>query len=132
MSPLPSELIYVVDDYEDVRFSMKLLLEREGYAVRDFPDAESFLAVTDGRDASCLLIDLNLSGHSGLDFLQRLRALGVQVPAIMLSGNSLPFEFQLAAANVFHVLDKPTPAQDLLSWVSEACASARCISKVSI
>lgn len=125
MSPLPSDLVYVVDDDEDVRYSMKILLERAGFAVRDFPHAKAFQADTDGKEAGCLLFDLNLPGMSGLELLQRLRDRGVQVPAIILSGNSLSINSDLTAANVFHVLPKPTPAKDLLSWVAKACARAK-------
>lgn len=126
MSPLPPDLVYVIDDDEDVRYSMKILLERAGFAVMDFPHAEAFQAVTDGKEAGCLLFDLNLPGISGLELLQRLRESGVQVPAIILSGNTSYIDFDLAAANVFHVLHKPTPAKDLLGWVAKACARARC------
>ena len=125
MSPASLDLVYVVDDDEDVRYSVKILLERAGFAVRDFPDAPSCLAATsEGETFLCLLVDMHMPGLSGVDLLRRLRAQGVRVPAIVMSGN-YHLESELAGTDVFHVLTKPAPSEELLDWVGKACARAR-------
>ena len=125
MSPASPDLVYVVDDDEDVRYSVKILLERAGFAVRDFPDAQSCLAAaSDSEQFGCLLVDMHMPGLSGVDLLRRLKALGVQVPAIVMSGN-YHLESELAGLDVFQVLSKPAPTEDVLGWVGKACAQAR-------
>ena len=68
--------IYVVEDDEAVRASTRTLLEARGFLVRDFADAESFLAVTDGSDADCIVLDHNLTGMSGLDLIRFVEVAG--------------------------------------------------------
>jgi two-component system, LuxR family, response regulator FixJ len=111
--------ILVVEDDEAVRASTRTLLEAQGFLVRDFADAESFLAATDGRDADCIVLDHNLAGMSGLDLIAVLRAQGVVTPAIIVSGNGKPLLTRAAKEGVHAVLRKPLAADGLLNWLEQ-------------
>jgi FixJ family two-component response regulator len=111
--------IFIVEDDEAVRASTRALLEARGFLVRDFADAESFLAATDGRDADCIVLDHNLTGMSGLDLIGILRSRGVETPAVMVSGNSKPLLARAAREGVHAVLRKPLAADGLLNWLDQ-------------
>jgi FixJ family two-component response regulator len=114
--------VYVVEDDDAVRASVRLLLETVGYVVRDYASAEALLADDGTTDAACFLLDFQLGGMSGLDLLERMRAQGVRTPAIIVTANANLSDERYKRANVLAVLRKPAPAADLLDWVEKACA----------
>ena len=122
LSAETAHLICVVEDDDAVRASARLLLEGEGYAVRDYASAEAILADDAARDAACLLLDFQLGGITGLELLENLRVRGVSTPAIILTANASPPNARLQRANVLAVLRKPAPAPEMLDWIQKACS----------
>ena len=59
-------IVFVVDDDESVRASLKLLIESSGYDVITFKSAEDFLGSGIGESPRCLILDIHLPGMSGL------------------------------------------------------------------
>jgi FixJ family two-component response regulator len=119
-----SGTVCIVEDNDDVRDSLHLLLEAEGYAVAQYASAEAFLAAADAGRYDCLLFDHNLGGMTGLQLLEQLHMRGVRTPAILLTGvSNLP---SIRLATVLVVLKKPQPAAILLEWVGKACGGAAC------
>ena len=114
--------VCVVEDDDAVRASSRLLLESEGYTVRDYASAAAFLADTAAMDAACLLLDFQLGGMTGLDLLERLRARGVRIPAIIMTANASLSDERYQRANVLAILRKPAPAAVLLDWIARACS----------
>ena len=78
-------LISVIDDDASVRKTTKLLVESSGYQAAAFDSAESFL--TSGRvdDTSCLIIDIQMPGMSGLQLQSHLAAAGSRIPIIFIT-----------------------------------------------
>lgn len=107
-------MIYIVDDDEAVRDSLRLLLIAMGFAVEDFCCGATFFERDAPEIGKCLILDVNLPGASGLDILARLRAEGSALPVVMVSGPgdaaARRRAFELGAAAF---LDKPV-AFDLL------------------
>lgn len=116
-------LVLIVEDDEAVRASTRLLLEAQGYLVRDFANAEIFLQATDGRDADCVLLDHNLPGLSGLDLVAILRSRGIQTPAVIVSGSGKAILARAAKEGVHVVLRKPLAADALLTWLEQILAT---------
>jgi FixJ family two-component response regulator len=112
-----TRLIFIVEDDDDVRASTRFFLEAEGYAVREFANAEQFLAVTDRRQADCIVTDVNLSGRSGLDLIALLRARGVATPAIIVTATGRQTIKRAAEIGVAAVLPKPLAADALAEWL---------------
>ncbi len=72
MSLIPKKgTVYVVDDDEAVRDSLQWLLEGKDYRVRCFDSAESFLSRYDAREVACLIVDVRMSGMTGLELQNR-------------------------------------------------------------
>src|SRR5262245_39748771 len=85
-----SPLIYVVDDDASVREALENLIRSVGLRVDVFVSAQEFLArarpnSVDGP--SCLVLDVQLPGLSGLDLQEELARVGIQIPIIFLTGH---------------------------------------------
>ena len=67
--PVPGQdlLVYIVDDDEAVRDSLRWLLEGNGCGVRTFASAESFLQAYDPAPFACLVLDVRMHGMSGIE-----------------------------------------------------------------
>jgi FixJ family two-component response regulator len=78
--------VYVVDDDDAVRDSMKILLESFLLSVRDFGSAAAFLDGFEPSGNDCLLLDLRLPAMGGFEILSILEERGVCLPVIVLTG----------------------------------------------
>src|SRR5262249_55055267 len=74
-----------VDDDESVRSAMSSLLRSLGYEACVFASAEAFLSSPRLQDTSCLIVDVQMPGMSGLDLQAELRARGASIPIIFLT-----------------------------------------------
>jgi FixJ family two-component response regulator len=79
--------IGVVDDDEYLRRAVRRLLHAAGYSVRTFGSAEEFLAMEPMPAFDCLVLDIRLPQLSGFDLYERLRAAGVSIPAVFVTGH---------------------------------------------
>lgn len=112
--------VYIVDDDEAVRDSIRLLLESSGFAAQDFASADLFLKSETGN-MGCLLLDLHMPGISGLELLRLLRSRGMRRPVIVVSGRRDPVQdAEVWAAGATALLSKPFDDQQLLDLVAEA------------
>jgi two-component system, LuxR family, response regulator FixJ len=114
-------MIFIVDDDAGVRDSLRLLLESEGFAAREFASARQFLenARTDHR--GCLLVDVQMPGMSGIELLEHLRRSGDTLPAIVISGHVDQVTRQRAhAAGAIAVIEKPYQSEELLDFIRRA------------
>ena len=116
----PKRPVYIVDDDEAVRDSIRLLLESSGFAACDFASAELFLR-SNIAEMGCLLLDLHMPGISGLELLRQLRSRGIRRPVIVVSGRRDPVQdAEVWAAGASALLSKPFDDQQLLDLVAEA------------
>ena len=125
MSDAQKHLVFVVEDDEEVRISTRALLEAWGYAVREFASGEEVIAASDTGTAGCIVLDHNLSGMTGLELIRRLRADGVQTPAIMVSGNGKQLVAAATQAGIAAVLRKPLSAEALEQWLEQIFSGPR-------
>ena len=118
------KLVYVVDDDEAVRDSMRVLLESCGMEVRDYASAPDFLAQHDGAANACLLLDIHMPGMSGLELLEVLREKNSQLPVIAITGRSdAALRDRARLSGAFAVLDKPVSEDVLLQSMKDALAA---------
>ena len=112
--------VYIVDDDEAVRDSIRMLLESSGFPAREFPSADLFLQA-DTADMGCLLLDLHMPGISGLELLRLLRSRGMRRPVIVVSGRRDPLQdAEVWAAGASALLSKPFDDQQMLELVADA------------
>jgi two-component system nitrogen regulation response regulator NtrX len=113
--------IWIVDDESNIGLSLRLILEREGFAVSTFTSASDFRRAP-GRDLAALfLLDVRLPDASGIDVLRELRVAGIAAPAIMISGHaSIADAVEAVHAGAFDFLEKPLHRDRVLLAVRNA------------
>jgi two-component system response regulator FixJ len=124
MSNPASPIIYVIDDDEVVRDSIKVLLEISGYTVQDFDSGDKFLSERRDLSRCCLIVDIHMPGMTGLDLMGDLRSRGVTAPAILITGRR-DAHINARTATMEHVvlMDKPVPHERLFSAISDMLAN---------
>ena len=111
-------LVFVIDDDEAVRESLKSLLRSVGLKVETFGSAAGFLAIKPPNVPSCLVLDVRLPGLSGLDFQGELAKANIHVPIIFITGHGdIPMSVKAMKAGAVEFLPKPFRDQDLLDAV---------------
>ncbi len=114
-------MIFIVDDDDAVRDSLRLLLEAHGMTVEDFESTAGFTAAYRPHQRSCLILDLHLPGTSGLDYLASLGKEGPKLPVIMVTGRSDGASRERALQlGAVAFLEKPVDNCELLSTISRA------------
>src|SRR4029434_7559181 len=92
-----------------------------GYRVLTFGSAREFLDRRDTASLSCLVLDIRISGQSGLDLHESLVATGQEVPVVFITGNGdIPMAVRAMKAGAVDFLAKPFDVQELLDAVREA------------
>jgi len=114
-------VIAVVDDDGSVRNGLANLLRSAGYVVLGFDSAESFLAFEGYADFSCVVLDVRLTGRSGIDLRRQLKDDGIDMPTVFISAEG-DHAMQLRAfdAGAHAFLHKPIDAELLLKNVRQA------------
>ena len=115
--------VYVVDDSEDVRQAIRLLMSSVGLEVIEFDSADAFIAEQQDISAleGCILLDVRMPGMSGLALLDKLQAMNYSPPVIMISGHGdIPMAVKAVQAGALHFIEKPFNEQDLLDTVHRA------------
>jgi DNA-binding NtrC family response regulator len=115
--------IYVVDDDISVRNGLDNMLRSAGFRVQAFSSSQEFLANVRQDVPSCLLLDVQLPGLSGLDLQQELAKGGVQIPIIFITGHGdIPMSVRAMKAGALEFLTKPVNDEDLLDAIQQAIA----------
>ena len=113
--------IAVVDDDPSLRRSVCNLLRSRSFLTEAFPSAEEFLSSTRREIVGCLVLDLRMSGMSGLDLLRHLRSAEVQIPVVILTAQGDEGTRQRCLeAGAAAFLVKPFRAEMLLAEIRSA------------
>ena len=116
-----SPTVFVVDDDNDLRHSLTLLLRAMKFAARSFATPQKFLDFYQPEFPGCLVLDVRLPGMSGLEFQQRLKELGVSLPAVLMTGHGdIPMSVKAMKAGAVDFLAKPFRDQEMLDAVGAA------------
>jgi RNA polymerase sigma factor (sigma-70 family) len=120
------QTVFVIDDEEAVRDSMRMMLERAGYDVRAFASAEEFLEAYDPSATGCVVCDVRLGGQSGLDLQRELNRRRCALPVILITGHG---DVEMAVAAVkrgaVDFIEKPFDDGRLYTSVAQALAAGR-------
>ena len=113
--------LVIVENDDNVRRSLTLVLRARGYSVNVFRNAAELLSSRTPPQADCLQIDYRMPQMYGVELLKRLRARGNTTPALMLTGYYSPTLRQRAVdAGYFEVLEKPTDSRTLIDHIARA------------
>src|SRR5262245_51219486 len=117
---IDSPTVLVVDDDASIRDSLSNLLRSAGLHVQTFASAQELLTRR-RADASCLVLDVDLPGLSGLELQQELLKGDVRLPIIFISGHGdIPMTVRAMKAGAIEFLTKPCRDEDVLHAIEEA------------
>jgi FixJ family two-component response regulator len=114
-------LVLVVDDDSGIREGLERLLRAHAYVPILFSSAKAFRNHTDFETAACVILDINLGDGSGIELRQNLKADGVSVPVIYMTGNHDPRIRNAALdSGCIAFLTKPISVKELLEALKNA------------
>jgi two-component system, LuxR family, response regulator FixJ len=119
------ETIYVIDDDDAVRDSLRVLLECEGYKVVDFASCADFLRNARPDGPSCLVLDVHIPGMSGLELLEQLRHDNTMIAVVIISGRLNPVMRRAVDRAGVKLLEKPFATGDLVASIEAALRGGR-------
>ena len=127
---MAKELIFVVDDDAPLRSLMKVLLEDQGYAVRDFEDGNSLLETLD-ESPSLVLLDVMMPGLDGIETLKRIKASAPDLPVIMLTSvDKIETAVEVIKLGADDYLLKPVDETRLFTCLNKAFEQRNLLRKV--
>ena len=119
----PQPTVFIVDDDEAVRSSLRLLLKSVGLPATGMPSARQFLETYDPQQPGCLILDVRMPGMSGIELQQQLNLRGAVIPVIFITGHGdIPMAVEAMRQGAFDFLQKPFRDQDLIDRVQRALA----------
>lgn len=116
-----SPVVFVVDDDEGVRESVRWLLESVNLAVEAYDDAQAFMSGFRDNQPGVVLLDIRMPGASGLEVQEWLREQGVETPVVILTGHAdVPAAVRAMKGGALDFIEKPYNAQSLIETVQRA------------
>ena len=111
--------VAVVDDDQSVREAIRSLLRSVGMVVDLFASAEEFLKEVSLKDTKCLILDVRMTGMSGLELQERLVSAHHEIPIIFITAHASDTEARTRAmrAGAVNFLHKPFNDETLLKDV---------------
>ncbi len=112
--------VFLVDDDEDLRNVVAFHLKNAGIHVQQYAAANEFLTGFEPDQPGCLLLDIYMSGMSGLELQKKLNQQHIQIPIIiMTSQGDVPTAVQAMKAGAIDYIEKPLDKDILLERVHE-------------
>lgn len=113
--------VFVVDDDPGARESVVALVSLKGLKAEGYASAEDFLAQFDPHRTGCLVVDVKMSGMSGLDLLRRLNERKSHLPVVVITGYAdVPMAVKAMQEGAFTFLEKPCQEQELWNAIHGA------------
>lgn len=113
--------VAIVDDEASVRELLALLLSTAQIGSQTFASAEDYLASVPLEESTCLILDNQLPGLSGIGLLKRIAAADGDTAVILISGHGdVPTAVSAMKCGAFHFVEKPLDPEALLLTVEEA------------
>jgi two-component system nitrogen regulation response regulator NtrX len=116
-----SETILIIDDEEDIRFSLRGILEDEGYQVIDACDGETGLDLFIEAEPDLVFLDIWLPGKDGLTVLESMQARAGDVPVVMISGHgTIETAVDAIKKGAFDFIEKPLSLEKVVVTAKKA------------
>ena len=113
----PLRIGIVVGD-EAVRDSLQTLLQSHGLTATSFITGQEFLSSPLRKSVSCLLVDQQMPGVTGLELVEKLRSEADRTPAILMNASAgEALSPRIKQADIAALLIKPVEQGELLAWI---------------
>lgn len=119
-------IIRIVDDDPNIHDALVYVLENEGFIVRHYESAESFLINDRPEDPGCAILDVRMGEMSGIVLHDRMKKLGSKLPCIFLSAHGdVDMAVDAIEAGAVTFLSKPVRTEKLLAAIERALTIAQ-------
>lgn len=113
--------IFIIDDDQQVRAALSLLMESVGWKVKLFSTAVSFLEQFDSDIPGCIITDIRMPMMSGLDLQMKLKEHRISPPVLMITGHGdIAMAVRAMQEGALDFIEKPFNNQYLLDRVHQA------------
>jgi len=121
VSTIEKSTVFVVEDFQPLRHSLVLMLERANIPCEEFECATDFIKAYDSNRQGCLVFDLQLPDMTGLQLHSLLMERGCKMPFLIISGRGSIVDATNALRDgAIDFLQKPFPPGLFLDRVREA------------
>lgn len=117
-------VVHIIDDDEAAREALAFLLDCHDIATRTYSSGPLFLQAARKLEPGCIVTDVRMPEMSGIELLNRLNAMGVTEPIIVITGHAdVPMAIQAMRGGVADFIEKPFSDDAILDAVRTALAS---------
>ena len=114
-------VVFVVDDDEAMRNSLRWLIESVGHTVETYASAQAFLDNHYPGRSGCLLLDVRMPGITGLELQSQLESHDIRLPVIILTGHGdVGMAVKAMKAGALDFIEKPFDDELLLAAIERA------------
>lgn len=114
-------VVFVVDDDQAIRSSLKWLIESVGLKVEIYGTADEFMNNYYPGRAGCLLLDVRMPGMSGLELQEHFASNHIHIPIIIITGHGdVPMAVRAMKGGAIDFIEKPFNDELLLESIRGA------------
>ena len=116
--------VALVDDDVSVRRALARLLRAAGYEVEVYTTADAFLRSSSTESVDCALVDVRMTGETGLALARFLQIGGVNMPVILMTGDvDVVLTTKAARCGACALLSKPLTEASVIAAIESAIAA---------
>jgi len=113
--------VFIIDDDNDIREGISLLLKSAGYKTESFSGIEQFLVKENPNGAGCIVLDVFLGGKTGLELQEEIESKFECMPIIFITGQgNIPMSVEAMKKGALNFLEKPIDETELFNAIEEA------------
>jgi RNA polymerase sigma factor (sigma-70 family) len=113
--------IFLIDDDEEIRSGISLLLKSLGYNIESFKSVDELLEYSDYSGSGCILLDIFLGEESGLELQSKIEINFETLPIIFITGQgNIPMSVEAMKKGAINFLQKPIDDKELIKAIEEA------------
>ena len=121
---MKNPIVHIVDDDEELRDALSFLFQSREVMVETYASAEDFIARHSPQLEGCIVLDVRMEGMSGLELLERHKALKINLPVILLTGHGdVPMAVEAIKKGAHDFIEKPFNDNELVNKVLAAIES---------
>jgi len=114
-------LVHVADDDDAIRRSVSFALKTSGFQVRTYESGSELLKSAPDIASGCILLDIRMPGMDGLEVQEALKAKGVTLPVIIMTGHGdVSLAVRAMKAGAVDFIEKPFQKAVLLGAIEHA------------
>jgi two-component system nitrogen regulation response regulator NtrX len=118
--------ILLVDDEAEIRRSVRMILEYEGYDVQEASSGPEALALVEREAPDLVFLDIKMPGVDGLEVLEKIKHVNESLPVVMISGHgTVSTAVEATKLGAFDFIEKPLASERVLVTIKNALDRTR-------